>query len=110
MYTQDWLPKEILAAVRSKNITLRQLAMKNGLPEKACQQALHRPYEQPERLIASTLGVHPMVLWPSRYHADGERKKCLHSKMVAKKIPADTFVCMQPKAKETHSCLPKDAE
>lgn len=86
----DWHPADIVAAIRKQELTLKELSIANGLTPRACATAMHRPYEKPEKVIANQLGLHPKEIWPSRYHADGRRKRFLHSKMVANKSTRDT--------------------
>lgn len=86
----DWHPADIVAAIRKQELTLKELSIANGLTPRACATAMHRPYEKPEKVIAKQLGLHPKEIWPSRYHADGRRKRFLHSKMVANNSTGDT--------------------
>ncbi|OFC71779.1 helix-turn-helix domain-containing protein [Alteromonas confluentis] len=105
MSNQDWHPADIVAAVRKLGITLKDLSIQNGLPERACQVALHRAYTRPETVIANALGCHPKEIWPSRYHANGERKRFLHSKIVAEKKQRDIKSSPTPAIGETQKCL-----
>lgn len=104
MCKADWHPADIVAAIRKSGTTLRELSLSHGLAERACQVALHRPYTKPEVVIAKALGVHPMVIWPSRYHADGTRIRFLHSKMLAKKTPLDTKITLAQQNNGTINC------
>lgn len=90
MSKTDWHPADIIAAIRKQELTLKELSIANGLTPRACATAMHRPYEKPEKVIAKQLGLHPKEIWPSRYHADGRRKRFLHSKMVANNLSRDT--------------------
>lgn len=105
MSNQDWHPADIVAAVRKLGTTLKDLSLQNGLPERACQVALHRPYTRPETVIAKALGYHPKEIWPSRYHANGERKRFLHSKIVAEKNQRDIKSSPCTISEETPKCL-----
>ncbi|WP_299072786.1 helix-turn-helix domain-containing protein [uncultured Paraglaciecola sp.] len=70
----------IIAQVRMKTgFSLRKLSISNGLNVAACQQALLRPYEKPEQVIAKAISIPAHQIWPSRYNCDGTRKKGLHS-------------------------------
>ncbi|MDT7934406.1 MAG: helix-turn-helix domain-containing protein [Sphingomonadaceae bacterium] len=71
---RDWHPEDIKAAIRKRDVTLRQVAEAHLLHRQVISLALHRPHGPAERAIAKTLGLHPEVIWPSRYHPDGSRK------------------------------------
>ena len=90
MYQKDWHPADIVAAIRKKELTLKDLSIQNGLAARACDTAMHRPYAKPEAVIAKALGRHPKEIWPSRYHANGTRRRFLHSKIVAKEAVKET--------------------
>lgn len=70
---QDWHPAEVVAALRMKGISLRQLALLNGYGNaNSLTSALRRPYPLAEALIAEAIGCKPCVIWPTRYGADGK--------------------------------------
>ena len=71
----DWHPEDIKAQVRKRGLTLAQLARNHDVPEQQIRHALVIPREQAERVIADFLGVSPKVIWPSRYHLNGRRKR-----------------------------------
>lgn len=72
----DWHPAEVVAALRMKGFSLRQLAILNGYGNaNSLTSALRRPYPLAEALIAEALGVEPMAIWPSRYDAKGETNR-----------------------------------
>ena len=71
----DWHPEDIKAAVRKSGSTLAAIARRAGRTPGALGLALTLPRAEAERVIAAALDVHPMVIWPSRYHADGERRR-----------------------------------
>lgn len=72
---QDWHKADIKAAVAKRGYTMRSLARAYQYNDiDTLTQALHRPYPKAERLIAKLIGVPPMNIWPSRYHADGAPK------------------------------------
>jgi len=72
---QDWHPADIKAALHKKGITLAGLAAAHGLSSSSTlSAALTRSYPVNEKRIAEAIGVHPMVIWPTRYHANGDRK------------------------------------
>ncbi len=70
---QDWHNAEIVAALRMKGYSLRQLALLNGYGNaNSLTKALHKPYPLAEALIAEAIGVNPWVIWPSRYGSDNK--------------------------------------
>lgn len=72
---EDWHPADIIAALRKKGITLAGLAQAHGLKDASgLSVALVRSFPKGEKRIADAIGVHPNVIWPSRYNADGTRK------------------------------------
>lgn len=64
---QDWHSADIIAALHKKQITLSGLSRKAGLSSSTLSNALSRPWPKGEWLIADAIGVHPSVIWPSRY-------------------------------------------
>lgn len=56
-----------------KGMTLKELALANGLDESAVRAALIRSQPQAEKVIAAFLGVSLHELWPARYDAEGLR-------------------------------------
>ncbi|MCR6661867.1 MAG: helix-turn-helix domain-containing protein [Luteimonas sp.] len=69
---QDWQPFEVVAALRARKLSLRQLAKLNGYGnENSLTTALHRPYPLAEGIIAEALDMAAPEIWPSRYGADG---------------------------------------
>lgn len=72
---QDWHPADIKAALNKKNMTLAGLARAYGLTgSTSLSSTFTRSYPLNEQRIADAIGVHPMVIWPSRYNQDGTRK------------------------------------
>ncbi len=70
---KDWHPAEVVAALRIKGFSLRQLALLNGYGNpNSLSTALHRPYPLAEALIAEAIGTPATDIWPSRYGADGK--------------------------------------
>jgi Ner family transcriptional regulator len=71
----DWDPAEVICALRLKGITLSALAKAHGLAESSSlSAALVRVLPKNQQRIADALELHPMVIWPSRYNADGTPK------------------------------------
>lgn len=55
-----------------RGMTLRALALKHGLSEGACRQAISRGNTPAaDRVISKFLNVPLGVLWPDRYDAEG---------------------------------------
>ena len=61
----DWHSADVVASLRKRGTTLRQLARAHGYQH--IQAALTRPWWAVEQLIAKTLGVSAEEIWPSRY-------------------------------------------
>lgn len=70
--TKDWHSADIKAALDKAGWSLNQLGLAHGYTAQcAVGQALRYPYPKAERIIADALNLHPMVIWPSRYDANG---------------------------------------
>ena len=67
----DWHPADIVAALSKRGTSLRRLSAERGYSAGTLRKALRYPWPKAEAVIAEALGVHPAVLWPSRYGADG---------------------------------------
>ncbi len=72
---KGWHKSDIKAALEKLDLTLSSLDNANGLPDGTCSAALRKPHPKGEAVIAAALDVHPMVLWPKRYDANGTRKR-----------------------------------
>lgn len=68
---KDWHQADIIACLRKRGTTLAALSRASGLSSSTLANALTRPWPKGEYLIAEALGVHPSVIWPSRYFRDG---------------------------------------
>ncbi|CAM3589395.1 MULTISPECIES: helix-turn-helix domain-containing protein [Rahnella] len=64
---KDWHQADIIAGLRKKRTTLAEVSRRAGLGSSTLANALARPWPKGEMLIARALGVHPWVIWPSRY-------------------------------------------
>lgn len=62
-----------MAAIRKRGWSLRQIAAEEGYAHgNVLGEAARRPYPRAEAILAAYAGVkHPMLIWPSRYTADG---------------------------------------
>lgn len=72
---KDWHPEDIKAQVRKRGLTLAQLARNHEIPEQQVRHALVIPRKRAERVIADFLGIAPNNIWPSRYEANGRRRR-----------------------------------
>jgi Ner family transcriptional regulator len=70
--TKDWHQADIIACLRKKGTTLAALSRASGLSSSTLANALTRPWPKGEHLIAEAIGVHPSIIWPSRYYLNGE--------------------------------------
>ncbi len=72
--TPDWHPADIKARLEKRGTNLSRLAKQAGARPAAFAHVLRRPLATAERLIAEAIGVHPKIIWPSRYESNGRRK------------------------------------
>jgi len=85
---KDWHTADIIAGLHKKGTSLAAVSRAAGLSSSTLANALTRPWPKGEYLIAEALGVHPSVIWPSRYFKDGvmvERKGLMRGKRVVKR-------------------------
>lgn len=72
---QDWHPADIKAALNKIGYTMARLAEEHGLKAGGTLgKALTQSFPIAEKRIADALELHPKIIWPSRYNADGSRK------------------------------------
>ncbi|OGT19266.1 MAG: Nlp family transcriptional regulator [Gallionellales bacterium RIFOXYB12_FULL_54_9] len=72
---EDWHPADVKAAIHKAGMTLAGIARAYGLnTSSTLSQTFTRSYPLNEKRIADAIGVHPMVIWPSRYNEDGSIK------------------------------------
>lgn len=74
---KDWHKADVKAALEKRGWSLRQLALSLGFSESLLREPLRKPYPAAERRIADALGIHPMVIWPSRYDENGKPNRRL---------------------------------
>lgn len=67
MMPQDWLPADIIAALKKRGTSLAAVSRKAGLASGTLANALRCHWPKGERLIAEALSVSPAQIWPSRY-------------------------------------------
>lgn len=70
---QDWHPADVLAALKKRRRSLRQLAIENGYSH--IQRVLTSPWLAAEQIVAKALGVQPSDIWPSRYANPADRQR-----------------------------------
>ena len=72
---EDWHPSDVIAALNKAGYTLAKLGEEHGLKAgDTLSKALRQSFPLAEKRIADALQLHPGVIWPSRYEADGTRK------------------------------------
>lgn len=69
---KDWHPADVVAALRKRNVSLRQLARQNNYSH--IDRVLRTPWLAAEQIVAKALGIKPAQIWPSRY-ADPESRR-----------------------------------
>ncbi|EOG1474725.1 helix-turn-helix domain-containing protein [Vibrio parahaemolyticus] len=65
----DWHRADIVAALKKRGLSVRQLSREAGLGENTLSNALRSPWPKGERIIAEAIGMKPEDLWPSRYRS-----------------------------------------
>lgn len=63
----DWHPADVVAALKKRGLSLRELSQENGYAPDTLKECLRRPYPNAERLVAAALGMKAEEIWPSRY-------------------------------------------
>jgi Ner family transcriptional regulator len=58
---------DIVAALRKKGWSLRELSRQSGLSAGTLKAALDRPYRKAEGIIAAAIDMTPETIWPERY-------------------------------------------
>ncbi|MBW7982796.1 helix-turn-helix domain-containing protein [Enterobacillus tribolii] len=71
---QDWHTADIIAALHKRKMTLSGLSRQAGLSSSTLSNVLLRPWPKGEWLIADALGIHPSLIWPSRYYDPHTRR------------------------------------
>lgn len=64
---QDWHRADIIAALKKKKLTLRQLSTASGMNKDSLKNALDKKWPKGEQIIADALDMNPNEIWPSRY-------------------------------------------
>jgi Ner family transcriptional regulator len=61
----DWHPADVLAALKKRGVSLRQLAQRYEYSH--IDRVLTSPWLAAEKIVADALGKKPNEIWPSRY-------------------------------------------
>lgn len=64
----DWHRADIVAALKKRGLSVRQLSRDAGLSENTLANALRSPWPKGEEIIATAIGKKPEEVWPSRYN------------------------------------------
>lgn len=70
---EDWHPADVIAALRKRNTSLRQLAIQNQYSH--IQRVLTSPWLAAEQIVAKALSRKPEEIWPSRYLDPANRQR-----------------------------------
>lgn len=81
--SNDWHRADIIAAVKKTGTSIRRLSLDNGLAESTLSNTLDRHWPKGERIIATTIGVEPAEIWPSRYEVNITTDRGTRQKQVA---------------------------
>ena len=74
----DWTKTKIQQALATANppiFRFRDLDKRAKLTIGATQATINAPHKAGEKAISAAIGVEPKIIWPSRYHPDGKRKR-----------------------------------
>lgn len=69
----DWHPADVIAALRKRNLSLRQLAAQHQYSH--IQRVLTSPWLAAEQIVAKALDKKPEEIWPSRYLNPADRQR-----------------------------------
>ena len=71
MANGDWHRADIVAELKKRGWSVRELSRQAGLGYSTLYSALERPYPKGERIIAKALNLRPEEIWPERYAKRG---------------------------------------
>lgn len=66
---KNWHRADIVAELKKRGWSVRQLSIQSDLHYSTLYAALVRPYPKAERIIANALELNPEEIWPERYAA-----------------------------------------
>lgn len=70
---KDWHPADVLAALKKRQLSLRQLARENNY--RHIDRVLTSPWLAAEQIVARAMGMRPEEVWPSRYTDPASRMR-----------------------------------
>lgn len=70
----DWHWADVMAALKKRGWSLRQVGIAEGYPDgSSLGETARKNYPKAERILAAYAGAkHPMDIWPSRYDSNGQ--------------------------------------
>ncbi|MEW5559404.1 helix-turn-helix transcriptional regulator [Enterobacter asburiae] len=71
---EDWHKADIIAALHKRGTNMAKLSREAGLASSTLANVLLRPWPKGEWMIANALGLHPSVIWPTRYVGDPDSR------------------------------------
>lgn len=80
----DMCAADIVAMLHKNNKTMAGLSRQAGLRSSPLANVLTRPWPKGEFKLAEALGIHPSVIWPSRFF-DKEGNLIERHKIIRKK-------------------------
>lgn len=96
---QDWHPADVKSALEKAGWSLRRLSRHHGYSDHFLALVFQLPYTtvKAERFVAEAIGRTPEEIWPSRFNADGTRKKIKRMSTIRrealKQSSQDTSAC-----------------
>jgi Ner family transcriptional regulator len=72
MSPAPWHPADTLAQLKKRGTNMGRLAEHYGVIPETLRTAMYKPSPCGEVVIAHFLGVHPHLIWPDRWTADGK--------------------------------------
>lgn len=99
----DWRPRQVIAALDAAGWTCRRLAEHHQVAYTTIADALRKPYPTSEKRIADALKLHPMAIWPSRYHADGTSKARPKGPYKNRGTRKSTYTALERKVKKSQA-------
>ncbi|SMG60803.1 helix-turn-helix domain-containing protein [Cedecea sp. NFIX57] len=67
---QDWSSRAIGLALARKGLSINDLEKELSLGKNGIRNVFYRECPRYEQAIAQKIGLHPSVIWPSRYASD----------------------------------------
>lgn len=73
-HDQNWHPETVKYAIRKTGVSIRDVAISEGLDPSSLSHCLHRPIPKANRAIADYLDKAVSDIWPEWFDTDGEPK------------------------------------